>query len=179
MYFYKTFYFFKKPSFFWSSVRFTAKLRRHTESSYYSFVSLMHCPLLVNLHHKSGTFVSTTDEQTMIDTSPTVHRLHYSPLQVLYIYRFGQMHNGIYLSLYYNIDIFLPKILCALPIHASTSSLPPPPILGNHWSFQCLYSFSFSRVFTELESCSMQPFQIGLIHLLICFKLPPWLFMAW
>ena len=53
------------------------------------------------------------------------------------------------------------KILCAAPIHPS---FPPTP--GNHSSF-LLQLYLFQNVI-ELESYSLQPFQIGFFHLGIC-----------
>ena len=47
-------------------------------------------------------------------------------------------------------------------------ALPSPLTPGNHRSFYCLHSFTFSRMSLCWDHKSMQPFQIGFFHLVIC-----------
>ena len=93
---------------------------------------------------------------------------------MLYIDRFEQMYNDMYLSLGIIQRIFSAlKVLCTPHIHP----ISPPLIiyLGNHWSFYHLHNFSFSRmsyswkhtIYIILVILYVAS-QIGFFHLVIC-----------
>ena len=118
---------------------------------------------IINITHQDGTFFFFYQGWNYTDTYnhpkfKIYPRIHF---WCCTLYRFEQMHNDIYPSLFYTEFIFSAlKIVCAPPIHPSHCPSP-----GNEWVFYCLHGFAFSRMPYRVEITSYIVFAYWLLLL--------------
>ena len=113
--------------------------------------------LIISIPHESGTLV-TMDKSTLILHHHHVKIIAFSAIHCspCTFYGFRQVYNNTYLPLWYHTKHFH----CPKTSMCSTYSSHPPHNLWQPLIFLLSPQFCLFQNVIELESCSMQPFQI-------------------
>ena len=162
-------YNFKKSVFFQSSFMFTVKLRRT-----YTDFACTSCPHtrigspVVNIPQQSDAFV-TINEFTLpyhITQGPQfISQFTLGTVLILSKDFEKRMMMCIYYCSIIQSTFIALKLLCAQPIHPC----PLPTTPGNYYILLSSQFCLFQSII-QLESYSIQPFQIGFFHLVICIQ---------
>lgn len=159
---------------------FTAKLSRMYREFPYTLCPYTYSLPIINIPHQSGTFVTIDDPILTHHNHPKF--IVYSTIHSWCFLCIGQMHNGMYPSLWYYTEYFH----CPKNLPRPTYSLltpPPPPTPGNHWVFltvSILLPFLVCHIVGIIPYVAILDWLISLSNVsLRFFHVFSWTFRCW